>query len=271
MKTNAWKWLVYLVLPVTATAAMATLYFSDSLVAQRLVAPKLPPLSYHSWREFGLLENAQATLLLVSFAALLAGAKRAKEKLQRAGFVFAAAAALFIFLEEIDYGTHWVRYARCAAPLEWFRPVSASEWNPLVEEQADGAAFTVHNHHLTTEFKFVGDTALVLLFVVLPLVAPRLRNRYVRYLAPDRFSILTVAAMLAASEAIHHVSHAAKAAFRQALAAGLDPTRELGSLVHNLSEFREFNAYYLYAVYFITLAFFRTLRPKTEGESGPCE
>ncbi|HRT06596.1 MAG TPA: hypothetical protein P5204_12955, partial [Kiritimatiellia bacterium] len=99
MKTNAWKWLVYLVLPVTATAAMATLYFSDHLVAQRLVAPKLPPLSYHSWREFGLLENAQAALLLVSFVALLAGAKRATETLQRAGFVFAAA-ALFLFLEE---------------------------------------------------------------------------------------------------------------------------------------------------------------------------
>ena len=261
MKTNTWKWLVYLVLPVTATAAMATLYFSDSLVAQRLVAPKLPPLSYHSWREFGLLENAQAALLLVSFVALLAGAKRATEKLQRAGFVFAAFAALFIFLEEIDYGTHWVRYAACETPIEWFRPIPASEWNPLVEEQADGAAFTVHNHHLTTEFKFVGDTALVLLFVVLPLVAPRLRNRYVRYLAPDRFSILTVAAMLAASEAIHHVGHAAKAAFRQALAAGLEPARELGSLVHNLSEFREFNVYYLYAVYFATLAFCRTLEP----------
>ena len=265
VKIDFRKLLVYLLIPAAATAMLAGMYFSDNLVAQRLVAPKLPPLSYHSWREFGLLENAQAALLLVSFVALLAGAKRATEKLPRAAFIFAAAAALFIFMEEIDYGTHWVRYAASETPIEWFRPVPASEWNPLVETQADGATFTVHNHHLTTEFKIAGDTALVLLFVVLPFVAPRLRNRYVRYLAPDRYSILTVAAMLAASETVHHVGHAAKTAFRQALAAGLEPARELGSLVHNLSEFREFNVYYLYAVYFAILVFCRTLPPKTEG------
>lgn len=225
----------------------------------RLVAPKLPPLPFHSWREFGLLENAQHVLLLVSFAVLLAGVRRATERLQRAGFVLASAMALFVFLEEIDYGVHWQRYAACDAPLAWFRPVPHSEWNALAQTRAEGFQFTLHSRGLTTEFKVANDAILVAAFVLFPLLAPRFRNRYVRYLAPDRHSILTVAVALATSEAIHQVGRATKRLFRDAVLAGAEPAWELGSLVNNLSEFREFAVFYLYAVYFATLVFRRRL------------
>ena len=109
LPANRTKWFVYGAVPLLATVLMAGMYFSRDLVAQRLVAPKLPPLPFHSWREFGLLENAQHLLLLASFVVLLAGARRATERLQRAGFVVAAAMTLFIFLEEVDYGVHWRR------------------------------------------------------------------------------------------------------------------------------------------------------------------
>jgi MFS family permease len=253
------KLVIYLVIPAVLTGGMAAMYFSGDPVAQRLVAPKLPPLDSHSWREFGLLENGQTLLLAVMVATLAAGAWRARAWRVRAGFVLAALFALFILLEEIDYGKHWREYAGCEESIEWFRPVPHGEWNPLEEKKAQGASFTVHQRHLTTEFKVVGDVLLIALFVVLPLAAPRVRNRWVRWAAPSRYAVLTVIAMLLTSQAVHTVGRSLRHRYRDEVRRGEAPQWELGSLVNNLSEFREFNAYYLYAVYFAVLVFGRRL------------
>lgn len=253
------KLVIYLVIPVVLTGGLAAMYFSGDLAAQRLVAPKLPPLDSHSWREFGLLENGQALLLAAMVATLAAGAWRAGERLVRAGFALAALFALFVLLEEIDYGKHWREYAVCEESIEWFRPVPHGEWNPLEEKRAQGASFTVHQRHLTTEFKLGGDLLLIALFVVLPLVAPRVRNRWVRWAAPSRYAVLTVIAMLLTSQAVHAAGRSLRHRYRDEVRRGEVPQWELGSLVNNLSEFREFNAYYLYAVYFAALVFRRRL------------
>ncbi|HPJ58027.1 MAG TPA: hypothetical protein PLK81_10315, partial [Kiritimatiellia bacterium] len=67
------KLVIYLVIPVVLTGGLAAMYYSGVLMTQRLVAPKLPPLDSHSWREFGLLENGQTLLLAAIVATLTAG------------------------------------------------------------------------------------------------------------------------------------------------------------------------------------------------------
>jgi hypothetical protein len=100
---------------------------------------------------------------------------------------------------------------------------------------------------------------LIALFVVLPLAAPRVRNRWVRWAAPSRYAVLTVIAMLLTSQAVHTVGRSLRHRYRDEVRRGEAPQWELGSLVNNLSEFREFNAYYLYAVYVAVLVFRRRL------------
>jgi hypothetical protein len=257
---NPKKVIIYLILPLLISSILATMYFSPSLVAQRLVSPKLPPLPADSWRELGLLENAQNLCLLVMVISAVVGALRSGERIQRAGFAMLALFCVFIFLEEVDYGTHWYKYLTSEAKFEWFKPMPT--WDPATIEQMAGerSKVNLHNHgNMTKIFKTFSDTLIALLFVVLPLVAPWIRNRWVRYLAPERYVVLTVFVMVTMSKVIHLVGKLEKKALRDALLSSLRPSWELGSITFNLSEFREFNVYYLFMVYLLMLVFTKIL------------
>ena len=254
------KVFIYLIVPLAITSVLATMYFSPSLTAQRLVSPKLPPLSADSWRELGLLENAQNVCLLVMAFASIVGAIRSRESLQRAGFVLLMLFCVFVFLEEIDYGTHWYHYATADARFEWFKPLPSWDQASIEQMSKDRSRVDLHNHgNMTKLFKVFSDTLIAVLFVVLPIVGPWIRNRWVRYLAPERYAILTVLAMVTMSKIIHLAGKLEKKAIRDALLNWTLPNWEMGSISYNLSEFREFFVYYLFMLYLLSVVFTRFL------------
>lgn len=262
LKKVDWKKLnIYLFVPLLLTAILAGMYFSHIILLQRLVCPKLPPLPADSWREFGLLENVQNLLLLFMVLVLLAGVWRSTEKLQRIGFALVAAFTLFVLLEEVDYFTHWYRYFTSDIEFEWFRPVPLGELMALADANDEVANFSLHNQgDMIKVFKFIGDFTIVFLFVLIPLVAPFIDNRYVRYAAPDRYAILTAVMMLLTSKLIHLIGKLDKHFFTEAVLNGKEPSWEVGAISSNLSEFRELNVYYLCLVYLIILVFYRKLQ-----------
>lgn len=266
-KLDKKKLAVYLVIPFVLTTLLAVMYFSHIIVLQRLISPKLPPLLADSWREFGLLENIQNTFLLVMLVTLLAGIWRATERLQRAAFVFIMIFTLFVFLEEVDYGTHWYQYAVCEEGFDWFKPLPLADLMALKEVNDEAVSFNLHNQgEMTKVFKLVGDFTIIFLFVLIPLLAPYIKNRYVRYAAPERYAIFTAIMMLATSKIIHLIGKIDKHFFKEAVLSGNEPAWEVGSISSNLSEFRELNIYYLFAVYLIILVFYRSLQKSTSTE-----
>ena len=212
------KLIVFVVAPVAVTGILIAMYFSGVPWLQSIVAP-------HHNRELGLLENLQNAVLLGLAGILLLGAKRRPAGLERRVFGVLFACTLFVFLEEIDYGTHVVRQ---------------------LAGKPDPSPFSLHNIGSTGPLKQAGDVVLVLCFVIAPLCVGRSARPLMRYVTPDRSSILTVAAMLALSRVAHLLQ---------------DTTGQAGSLSNNIAEFRELNIYYLVAVHAYVVVF-RRRRPE---------
>jgi hypothetical protein len=122
--------------------------------------------------------------------------------------------------------------------------------------------FNIHNQDvpgigdLTNIFKGVATLILIAWFFILPLIAPRLQNAWIRYLAPDRYFLYTLAVMILISYIAHELGEHHEDAFKQALLRGEAPN-ELGSIQNNLSEFRELNIYYIFLIYATDLIFLR--------------
>ena len=87
------------ILPTSLLTLLMLFYFSGIDPLVQLVAP---------WanREWGLLENLQVALLLAAAGVAFHGVKVKPLPIQKVGFLVAGCAALFIALEEMDYGRH---------------------------------------------------------------------------------------------------------------------------------------------------------------------
>ncbi|MCP4642031.1 MAG: hypothetical protein GY851_16430 [bacterium] len=252
------KLTIYLVIPVAVSLVLLSMYFSGDIVLQRLVSPKLPPLPPDSWREFGILENLEHLILLGMFVVSCIGVVRKQNRIERYGFALLAAFTMFVFLEEIDYGTHVLAFLRCPVSFQWFLPVA--EWPRELISQIDLVAEPVNIHNqagLTKIMKNLADLSVFGLFLVTPFVAGRVRNTWVRYLAPEKYAVLTVIAIVILRCLTHALGDREEAAVKAAQIAG-NTARELGSISSNLSEFRELNVYYLFLVYLAGIVFLRT-------------
>ncbi len=221
------KIVVYFVIPAVVTLALIAGYFSGIGWVQQAVSPRIPQLGPSSGREFGLLENIQNLLLLVIIATTAGGARRKALRLEKAAMAFLTVFAVFILLEEIDYGRHYYEYFAGIPPHE-----AAQVRN-------------IHNvGNLTNVIKGCLNVGMGLLFVVFPLAFAKSRSPALRYLAPDRWCILTMVAMVGCSRLAH--------ALRDA---GWDTQLTVNK---NISEFREVSIYYIFMVYLYTLVFHRT-------------
>lgn len=277
------KVIVYVVVPVAVSLALMALYFSGNIVLQRIVCPKLPPLSPDAWREFGLLENLQNLVLLSLAGVACAGVLRKKHALERAAWAGLAACALFVFAEEMDYGAHVRAYFFGGNEFNWFQPMR--EWPPELVKEIDLEAQPVNVHNqpgVDKALKKASNIVIGGVFVLLPLLAMRFRNKFLQYAAPDKYAILTVVAIVLLRSLTHALGsweesqvgtlrdlmeafHAGQAGdHAAALAAGREP----GAISSNLSEFRELNLYYLLLVYCAGLVFFRRSPLEPEEVSG---
>ena len=234
---NPRKIVIYFAVPFGVTLTLIAMYFSGVETLQRIVSPRIISMNPNAGREFGLLENLQNIILLAMVIIAFLASRRKEASIERWGFRLLVPFAIFVFLEEIDYGLHYYEYL-----------------NDISWKETRGT-FNLHNEGDTTQkIKAVLDSGMVVFFVLLPLVAIKVDHPLLRYITPDRYAILTMIAMLALRTIAHTLRD-------QGFGLG-------GTINKNLSEFRELVIYYLFMVYLIELGFRRSWPWAKEEPSG---
>lgn len=234
---NLKKLIVYFAVPLGASLALIACYVSGIRSLETLVAaPYFEAVPFGSRREFGLLENLQAALILAMSVIVFRTAYRCGVRPIRWFIYSVGACAAMLFLEELDYGMHFYAYLMEVPLEETAKP---------------------HNFHntgnATLRLKQLFDAITLGFFVVAPFLSGRIHNPTIRYLIPDRYSVLTVIAALIT----RNVAHA------------LDD-RGLGyGLNGNIAEFRELVTYYLMFLWACQLARTGPLQEGPEEESRP--
>ena len=193
---------LYGAVPLLLVGGMVIAYNSP---AREWVAPD-------SGKEFGLLENVQNLLLIAIAAVAVAGLKRKKLRWERAGLAILLVGTLFMLLEETDYG------------FQYFsdEPVNIHETGAIEATLEHTARFG--------GLIFFGGFAILF---------AKSRNAVLRYLAPDRFAVLTILLVTALWEVVVRL-----------------PTTE-GSLAGHDMEFVELGVYYLILLYVSDVVFRR--------------
>jgi hypothetical protein len=216
MPTGIRKHVIYWILPALVVLVLMAMYFSGIDPLRQAVAPRLN-------REFGLLENIQHMILIAIIVLGYRALRASRSQLRRSMFLFIVVVTAWMFLEEVDYGLHWWELAAGVPP----------------EDRA-----TVRNLHniggTTQDIKFVGNTVMILLFVVLPFVGRKSASAWWRYFRPSRFLVITAVVTFLLARLAHYLADG-----------GYYPD---GPISSNISEFREVMVYYVWLVYFCSLA-----------------
>lgn len=235
-RTIARQLAVYLVIPTLLSALMLGMYFSGNRTLQSIVAPhSFNNMHPDSGREFGLLENTQHAFILVMVIASIVAVFKKPDRIEKALFVLLALFAIFVLLEEIDYGLHYYEYF---ADIQWHEAAEVRNFH----NQGDN----------TIWMKRIVDLGLIVGFVIVAWVARRIRNPWVRHLAPSRWFVLTLLVLLLTRTVAHELGELER---HQA-----GPLGYVGAISRgNLSEFRELLVYYLFMVYVLTWAFGRDI------------
>lgn len=234
-RVNLNKLIVYGLLPLVVPAGLVLLYFSGLPWAQELVAPARN-------RELGLLEHLDLALLLAMLAMALLGLRRKKLRFERIGLIVLAGLLLFFTLEETDYG------------LNYLAPQDLTPGRPATVSSSLGSGVrNVHNlGGIDKMMASATDAGLIICFLILPLALARSSRPLIRYLLPDRWSIVTLASMFLVVRLAQTLE---SAGFSSNL-----------SLHKNLSEFQELVVYYLLAVYLFEVVFRRDYRTGPQAQ-----
>lgn len=217
------KIFVFFLIPVIISLAIMAMHFSGIDRLMQIVVPDIPWMNSNSVRELGLLENIQNIYLLAMIAMAIYGIKIKPMKWERLLMAFLALAAVFVFLEEIDYGLHYYDYLM------------------KIGSQQAVKARNIHNIGEVTDFlKFIMNAGMALLFVIAPLTLAKSSNSLIRYITPGRWFILTVLSMFLLSRLAHALNRAGFGS---------------GTLDNNISEFSEMTDYYIFMIYFYELVF----------------
>jgi hypothetical protein len=200
----------HVILPASIVLSFIALYFSGNPTLAAIVAP---PLN----RELGVMEHLQLALVVAVGVWSLAAARRERVPLWRWAFVVMSSCALFLALEEVNYGQHYVALVTGTG-----------------SEREIGQR-SLHNLGRTTDWmKLAGDTGIAILFVALPLVRVATGKALLGRVTPNPWYLATVIVMVLVAQIPHLLEGLAS-----------DP----GWLHGNLSEFRETIIYWLGALF----------------------
>jgi len=204
--------LYYWVLPLLMGWTFTAMYFSGIGWMEQIIAPTYD-------REFGLLENLDALLILCTLVILLKMAFLPMRPIFRVAVVFGCIVTGLMFLEEIDYGLHWIERMKGIPP-------------------GQGAQIrNIHNQgQNTNDLKTVANVILAALFVFLPYVDRLKRFRLVKMASPSKMILFSVIATVLIA-----LTHQVLEPFNL-------PSN--GVLNSNQSEFEELLMYYTFFVYF---------------------
>ena len=223
----------HVVLPGVLSLLLMAMYFSGNAYLQNIVAPSIDKVPLFSSREFGALEILQNFFLLCIVFYSARCVMAAGDIWIRLLATFLLFISLFTFLEEIDYGAHFIEYF-------------TGEYGSLAQETWDR---NWHNKmgpggvQNVSYLKLATNIAMLAGFVLAPLLLSPVRNRTIRLLVPSMWMISTVVLIVLLSLLAHGLDDAGHAMI------GDRP----GNLYKNISEFRELNMYYLFLLYVATL------------------
>lgn len=212
---------LFIIIPIALNLLLVGFYFSGIDILQQIISPNNDFLT----RESGLLEQLQNIYILsifVMFAYFFIKRSPPSEKI----FFFALSfVCLFLLLEENDYGI---------SLYEFFTNNNVNESTRNWHNQS-----TQDSHQNVRYFKQLIDLVNLLWFIVLPLIANKIKMPMIKCLVPNRFFIIGFLLTILYSRIAHGLEYL-----------DLDIINgSKGSLLGNISEFREHNTYYLYLLY----------------------
>jgi len=210
----------YWIIPLLTLMVLTGMYFSGVEWAQEIICPTV------DW-ELGLVENMQIALLLLIFMISVIAVIKKKLKIERIAFLLLSVFSLFVFLEEIDYGNHFLMY---------FKGKDNTIFSDLTGK------LNVHNMGNNAKlFKRSIYPLMGILFIVAPLVRDRISNTLLRYLLPRKW-IITTALLTAFSYLIPRllVDH---------------NILKDGGFGINIGEFSEILIYYIFFIYLYEIIF----------------
>lgn len=210
-RQHFWYW----GLPTLVVASLMAIYFTGVPWLQSIVAP-------HINRELGVLESLQHLTLLALVILNVQRARAQSEPLPRAMWWGISVVTLFILLEELDYGQHYIEFLRGLPP----------EQRSKLRSIHDGAN--------TQRFKALSDTLEIVFFCIFAVLGERSSNAWARYFAPAKLSIGIVVAGFLLARLGHVLDNAG-------FGAG-------GALYDGIAEFREVFTYWLWFHYFRDLS-----------------
>lgn len=168
------KFQAYLVIPTVLSLVLIFLYFSDSRMLQSLVAPSIYGLDSISANKVGALELIQMFILLCALffgIRCLLGGQGVMVKLASAVIL---GVTVFVFLQELDYGSHYREYFNRPPP-----PVRVSSVAPLPAAQPLSEA-----ERVASQFGLAVCGGALLIYLLTPMI-PVGRNRTLRLLVPN--------------------------------------------------------------------------------------
>lgn len=223
----------HLVIPAVVSLGLMALYFSGIESLQSFVAPSIEGLHPFSQREFGALEMMQNLVLLSIVFLLVDALLRAPALYLKLVFTVLCVVFIFLFLEEIDYGAHWVELLT-GQP----QPHSPHAWDRNIHNRSTASGVQYGSYMIGAAKFFVA-----LVFFAGPFLLRRSGRAAVRLLRPSRWMAATVLLMVVLSLLAHELDQAGLSI--------IDGSP--GNLEYNISEFRELNLYYLFLLYFADL------------------
>jgi hypothetical protein len=215
--------------PLLLVGGLVAMYFSGVASLREVVSPEMSGVRPDWSREFGLLESLQNLLLLAIVVVAILGLRRKRLLAERIALWALLFGALFMLLEETDYGLHYVELLQ--------------GW--------DAASSGVSGHHNIHRIGYtqvvmqnIAKFGMLTFFGGFAIVFAGSRNAVLRYVAPDRFSVLAILLVTALQELVWNLSARAPDAH--------------GSLTGNEVEFAELGIYYIALLYAIDMVFWRT-------------
>jgi len=223
----------HVVLPGVVSLALMAMYFSGNAYLQNIVAPSMDSMPLFSAREFGALELLQDFFLLCIIFYSVRSFMAARDAWIKLVALLLILISVFTFLEEIDYGAHFIEYF-------------TGEHGSLAQENWDRNWHNKTNANGVQNVSYVklaANIALLSGFVLAPLLLSSVRNPTIRLLVPSRWMIATVVLIVLLGLLAHYLDDAGHSMI------GGKP----GNLYKNISEFRELNMYYLFLLYVAVL------------------
>jgi hypothetical protein len=228
--------LLYGVVPLLLVGGMVAMYFSGIDSLREIVSPEFQADRPDWSREFGLLETLQNVALLALVAVAIAGLRRKRLLAERIALWVLLFGALFMFLEETDYGLHYVEL------------LGGGEAAP----SGVSGHYNIHRLGYTQAvMRNIAKFGMLTFFGGFAIVFAGSRNAVLRYVAPDRFSVLAILLVTALQELVWDL-------------AARGPEVH-GSLAGNEAEFAELGIYYIALLYAVDMVFWRTYSPAAEA------